>query len=234
MTALRAVSSQPRSLAEYEAIIERGLPTFIEVGQALAGIRDGRLYCESHGTFEDYCQERWGFTARYANMQIEAAGTVKAIAETGTIVPIVSESQARALGQIVKQLGPGAAAEILEEAAATGKVTASGITEAAKRRADALAPTPISPEEIARQQAVELRNRERAEQERREKANRENAEYRNLQWHQALANIEGWHHPVALRELKSYYAPLVYDYTAADMHRIADLLHDIANRWDDA
>lgn len=42
-----------RSLEENEAIIERGLATFVEVGTALAEIRDNRLYRESHGTFEE-------------------------------------------------------------------------------------------------------------------------------------------------------------------------------------
>ena len=46
---------QVRRLAELELVIERGLKTFVEVGAALLGIRDGRLYRETHATFEDYC-----------------------------------------------------------------------------------------------------------------------------------------------------------------------------------
>ena len=60
-------------LAELETVIERGKQTFVEVGQALMGIRDGRLYRETHATFEAYCQKRWGFTHRFANLQIAAA-----------------------------------------------------------------------------------------------------------------------------------------------------------------
>ena len=39
--------------------IERGLETLVEVGNGLMQIRDGRLYQETHATFEEYCKERW-------------------------------------------------------------------------------------------------------------------------------------------------------------------------------
>jgi hypothetical protein len=38
--------------------------TFIAVARALAAIRDGRLYRETHATFEAYCRERWGIDAQ--------------------------------------------------------------------------------------------------------------------------------------------------------------------------
>ena len=49
-------------LRDLEGIIERGMQTFVEVGAALRLIREGRLYRTDFGTFEDYCQERWGWT----------------------------------------------------------------------------------------------------------------------------------------------------------------------------
>lgn len=39
-------------LKELESVIERGTKTFIEVGYALAEIRDQRLYRQTHATFE--------------------------------------------------------------------------------------------------------------------------------------------------------------------------------------
>ncbi|HET7037948.1 MAG TPA: hypothetical protein VFI42_19905, partial [Thermomicrobiaceae bacterium] len=68
-------------LAELEAVIERGVPTFMEVGQALAEIRDARLYRETHTTFEAYCRERWGFTSSRARQLIGASrqATVTAV-----------------------------------------------------------------------------------------------------------------------------------------------------------
>lgn len=60
------IPSERHDLAHYEAIIERGLATFVEVGAALLEIRGDRLYRETHATFEDYCAERWGFSRFYA------------------------------------------------------------------------------------------------------------------------------------------------------------------------
>ena len=55
------------ALTECEAVIERGLRTFVEVGEALLRIRDERLYRETHGTFEDYCRERWAMRREVAD-----------------------------------------------------------------------------------------------------------------------------------------------------------------------
>ncbi len=64
-------------LGELEGVIERGLTTFVEVGNAIREIRDSRLYKESHDTFEKYCRERWGWSRSYAHRQVEAASTVE-------------------------------------------------------------------------------------------------------------------------------------------------------------
>jgi hypothetical protein len=120
------------TLADCEAVIERGLTTFVEVGEALATIRDARLYKDTHGTFEDYCRERWGFSRRHSNRLIEAAEVVGILGPIGPTV--TNEGQARALGQVVRDLGADAAAEVLEQVAATGIVTATRITEAAQQR----------------------------------------------------------------------------------------------------
>ena len=54
------VLSQPEGerLAQCEATIRRGLHTFVEVGQALAEIRDSRLYRATHETFATYLDDR--------------------------------------------------------------------------------------------------------------------------------------------------------------------------------
>src|SRR5687768_17900025 len=51
-------------LARCEAIVARGLQTFVEVGQALIEIRDKRLYRASHATFEEYTRDRWALSGR--------------------------------------------------------------------------------------------------------------------------------------------------------------------------
>jgi hypothetical protein len=63
-------------LAEQEQVIERGLQTFVDIGNALAKIRDDRLYRESYSTFEVYCQKRWNFTRDEGYKLIAAAGVV--------------------------------------------------------------------------------------------------------------------------------------------------------------
>ena len=79
-------------LKSLESVIERGKNTFIEIGTALMKIRDGRLYRSEFSTFEDYCQNKWGFSKSFANKGIISSE----IADTlGTIVPISNEGTAR-------------------------------------------------------------------------------------------------------------------------------------------
>lgn len=108
-----------RSLADCEAVIERGLNTFVEVGAALMEIRDSRLYRSTHGDFDTYCQDRWGFSRRRAGQMIEAA-------EVGTMVPTSNERQARALAPLKDD--PEVMAEVMAEVAEEAdKVTARAI-----------------------------------------------------------------------------------------------------------
>lgn len=71
-------------LAECEAVIERGLKTFVDVGNALLQIRDDRLYRAEYGTFEDYCRDKWGWQRHYANRLIGAAQVTKNLVPIGT------------------------------------------------------------------------------------------------------------------------------------------------------
>ena len=64
LTAL--TKTEQSTLAECEARIQRGWTTFVEVGTALAQIRDQRLYRQSHTNFKAYCAERWQYDRAYA------------------------------------------------------------------------------------------------------------------------------------------------------------------------
>ena len=67
-------------LHEREKIIERGSRVFVEVGIALAEIRDlngGVLYKKRYGSFEAYCKERWDFGRIYGHRLIQAANIVQ-------------------------------------------------------------------------------------------------------------------------------------------------------------
>jgi hypothetical protein len=70
------VELSPEEGARLEALeqaIERGLTTFVEVGQALLEIRDQRLYRATHTTFEQYLAERWHMARRTGYAYIDAA-----------------------------------------------------------------------------------------------------------------------------------------------------------------
>jgi hypothetical protein len=96
------------ALRDCEAVIERGVKTFVEVGQALLRIRDERLYRVDYKTFEEYCRDRWGWNRRYANRQIEAAGVVENLTPMGVTPEILgpmgpipqNERQARELAPL--------------------------------------------------------------------------------------------------------------------------------------
>jgi len=114
-------------LDQHEAVIEQGLQTFVEVGTALLEIRDGRLYRQTHATFEEYCRERWGFTDRRARMLISAAEVVSNI-KSGTTVPILPDSE-RSIRPLT-HLDPDTQREAWTKAVDTapnGKVTAAHV-----------------------------------------------------------------------------------------------------------
>jgi hypothetical protein len=68
---------ESQRLIELEKVIETGRQRFIEVGNALAEIRDARLYRVDFTSFEAYCQEKWGFTKQHAYRLIKAAPIAK-------------------------------------------------------------------------------------------------------------------------------------------------------------
>jgi hypothetical protein len=89
--------SESQLLSDLEGTIERGQRTFIEVGNALAIIRDQKLYRNDYETFDAYLTARWQFTRSYAGRIIEAARVAE-------MLPIgnkpETESQARELSKV--------------------------------------------------------------------------------------------------------------------------------------
>jgi hypothetical protein len=86
-------------LKELESVIERGTKTFIEVGYALAEIRDQRLYRQTHATFETYCAEQWGWT-RQRSYQLMNAATVVKLLPAGMSTRVDNEATARELAKL--------------------------------------------------------------------------------------------------------------------------------------
>ena len=117
------------NLALCERRVALGLESFRDAGLALQQIRDGMLYRATHATFEDYCRERWHWSRQRAHQIIECAEIASEL--SAECQPLVdNERQARALAAV-----PAESREaVLKEAAASGKVTAKAIKEAAAKR----------------------------------------------------------------------------------------------------
>ena len=114
-------------LQKHEAVIERGLNTFVEVGQALLEIRDSRLYRLEYSTFEDYCRDRWGIIKRYANRLIQAANIIENLGPMGPILP-ATERQARPLSAL-EPAQQSEAWQRVVDTAPEGKITAAYVQQ---------------------------------------------------------------------------------------------------------
>lgn len=127
--------ADPLSDAEYddleklETTISKGLDTFVEVGNALAEIRDRRLYRQYHTSFAAYCEQQWDMGKSQAYRLIDAAEIVAELetSPNGDTPLPATEAAARALGEVA----PEKRAETMREAAKEGPATARKIREAA-------------------------------------------------------------------------------------------------------
>lgn len=86
-------------LARLESSIETGKRVFEVVGIALAEIRNRKLYRRDYGTFEVYCQERWGWS-RFRSLQLIAACEVVQDLPEGLQKEVPNERVARELGKL--------------------------------------------------------------------------------------------------------------------------------------
>ena len=131
------------ALRRHEAIIARGLKTFIEVGNALLAIRSERLYLATHETYDAYCRERWGISYQRAHQITQAAEAVSKILDTG--LPTPNESQARELAKVPEPEREQVWRETLDRT--DGKPTATAVREVAAPAAEP-APTNPGPSEV--------------------------------------------------------------------------------------
>jgi len=121
--------AERRALVSFEQVISDGMKVFRKVGTALGVIHDGRLYRETHGTFEDYVSDRWGLSTSHSYRLIDAANVVQNITELSPIGDVVqTESQAREL----VGLAPETSITVIETAMETnnGRVTAAALRQA--------------------------------------------------------------------------------------------------------
>jgi len=107
--------TQEQQLHAYEEIIQHGWETFLEVGEALARIRDEGLYKRDYPSFRAYCRRKWQFGKSQAYNLIGAAQVVK---ELSTIVdcPLpANEAQVRPLVGLRPELAKKAWIEAVQD-----------------------------------------------------------------------------------------------------------------------
>jgi hypothetical protein len=118
---------------ELEATIAKHITGFVDAGEALAEIREERLYRNTHKTFEDYCTAKWGMTRQHANRLVRSAEVI------GNLEPIGSKPESESHVRPLVGLSPDQQKEVWTEAVKTapgGKVTAKHVEEAKERRAE--------------------------------------------------------------------------------------------------
>jgi len=98
-----------------------------KVGEALAEIRDSKLYRRDYETFEDFCKAEFKWGRDNAYKLITAAETKKSLPENVENF-IQNAAQANAVARIPLDQRE----EVLKKAATNGHLTASRITQAAK------------------------------------------------------------------------------------------------------
>lgn len=101
-------------LDRLEATAQRGLTTYLQVGNALAEIRDRHLYRHSHPSFEAYVLERWGVdgasdeASSHAAVDADAPATPGAELELSTAARSTPcEALAKACEETLSALGDG-------------------------------------------------------------------------------------------------------------------------------
>lgn len=128
-TQLEALNTDEKiELLKQEKIVRDGRETFVKVGMALEVIRDRKLYRQTYGTFEEYCQEKWKFSRQYASQLITGAAAVKALPPS--LSRIVDNPRVAAeLAKVPEK----SREEVVRKAKASGKpVTGKAIKEKAK------------------------------------------------------------------------------------------------------
>lgn len=150
---VKALTPDLARLMEHERTIEQGLATFVDVGLALAAIRDGQMYqAKGFDTFEAYCSKRWGISRSRAYQMLDAAAVVEAVSTNGGHDAPLNERQVRELAPLARTDPKAAAkvwAEVRAESADTGDApTARAIRAKVRAVAPDAAVTPISKPDV--------------------------------------------------------------------------------------
>lgn len=123
-------------LEQLEKVVVENFQTFVQVGQALAEIRERKLYRMKAMTFERYCKELFDIAKSRAHQLMDAAGVVENFHNCGSfsddnqLLPL-NEAQVRPLAK----LNPDQQVAVWKaalESAPKGKVTANHVNKVVK------------------------------------------------------------------------------------------------------
>ena len=120
---------------QLEAKIRIHLRSFWEAGEALFEICESRLYRDEYTTFENYCDDKWGFSDRRARQLMFASKVVNEIAPGGTMVPVVTERAIREFSPLQPNEYQQTWKQVLEEANG-GRITASLVKRVVRAATD--------------------------------------------------------------------------------------------------
>jgi hypothetical protein len=128
--------AQKRRFTRLVGVIDKGILTFLQVGQALLEIDRDNLYPETYSTFKAWCQDHLGRSAQRAYQWMAAARAVENLSTTVDIPPPQNERQARPM----IPFAPEDQRTIWRDTHATtnGQPTAEAVEEAAERRREEL------------------------------------------------------------------------------------------------
>jgi hypothetical protein len=140
----RRSSAEGEHLNKLEAIVRRGLDADLEVGNALAEIRDTWLYRATHQTFEAYLRDRWQMSGARGHELIQAAEAAIA-PSAGAVEPASATRPDARPSAAVRRDGSDGLAIVWEQARqefGDDDVTAVDIHLTVHRRQQSPPPTP--------------------------------------------------------------------------------------------
>lgn len=88
------------AFARYEDTIDRELSAFVEVGNALLAIQNGKLYRNHYRTFKEYTKARFGMGRAHAYRLMDGAAIFANLSPGGDILPRVTEFSLRPLSRL--------------------------------------------------------------------------------------------------------------------------------------
>lgn len=118
-------------MGQLEEVLQRNMQSFVEVGNALKEIRDGRYYRQTYDTFEAYCKGQWGMSKPYATQTIGAFEVRSNLVAIATILP-TTESQCRPLTSLspeTQQQAWARALEIAGDSQPTARIVSEAVAE---------------------------------------------------------------------------------------------------------